>query len=352
VRSMVGDGVQESRITSAVLTSTSVRERVAGSVGGFWKWAAGDWAPIVMVALAILLMGAYASLANEHYLSARNFGGMLVLMATLALVACGQQLLMLVGGIDLSVGPLMGLVQVLASFYLLPEAAGGHQAIGWALIMAASLLVGVLNWLLVDRVGLHPMVATLATYMAIQAVSLLLRPEPGGMFDDAVTDRLGASIGFLPITLIAALALVAVFEFMLFRHRIGLAVRGFGSRPEVARMAGVSPGFTRALAYVGCSLLAGLAAITMLSQVGIGDPRAGIGYTLTSIAAVVIGGASLFGGRGSFLGALLGAAFITQVNVVTIFLNLDTAWQSYLLGAMILVAVALYSKSRQMAVAA
>lgn len=87
-----------------------------------------------------------------------------------------------------------------------------------------------------------------------------------------------------------------------------------------------------------------------MAQVGSGNANAGGSYTLASVAAVVIGGASLFGGRGSFLGALLGALLITQVNVVTAFLDIGDAWQSYLLGAMILVSVTLYSKSRSMAV--
>ena len=117
-------------------------------------------------------------------------------------------------------------------------------------------------------------------------------------------------------------------------------------------MAGVRQRRHLALAYVGCAVLAALAAVPLLAQVGTGDANAGTNYTLTSIAAVVIGGASLFGGRGSFLGALLGAMLITQVNVVTSFLGVTDAWQSYLLGGMILLSVAVYSKSRQKMVAA
>lgn len=117
-------------------------------------------------------------------------------------------------------------------------------------------------------------------------------------------------------------------------------------------MAGISAARTRLLAYVGCSLLALVASIAMMDQVGIGDPRAGLNYTLGSIAAVVIGGGSLFGGRGSFVGTLFGSAFIVMINTVTNFLGLDAAWQSYLLGGMIILAVALYSKSRQMVVVA
>lgn len=143
-----------------------------------------------------------------------------------------------------------------------------------------------------------------------------------------------------------------VLEFLLYRNSLGLILRGLGSRPEAARSAGIKPKTTRLFAYVGCSVFAGLAAVTMIAQIGIGDPRARLSYTLGSIAAIVIGGASLFGGRGSFLGALLGAIFIVQINSVTVFLRLSQEWQQYLLGTLILAAVALYSKSREKVVQA
>ena len=351
VETLSGDAVIEDNITAAVLKSTSQRDKVHRNAHPFWKWASGDIAPLVMVAAAILLLGAATAIWNPFYLSPRNLMGMMTLVATLALVAYGQQILMLVGGIDLSVGPVMGLVQVVASFFLLQDMPVETHVLGWCLVLGVAALVGVLNWVLVDPIGLHPMVATLATFMAVQAVSLLLRPLPAGMIDGAILVTLGTKIGFVPVTFLIAVLLGIALEFALYRTPIGLSFRGFGSRPEAARMAGVHPRRTRFLAYVACSLLAGVAAITLMQQVGIGDPRAGLSYTLTSIAAVVIGGASLFGGRGSFLGALLGAVFITQVNSVTSFLSLDQAWQSYLLGGLILAAVALYSKSRQKVVA-
>jgi ribose transport system ATP-binding protein len=351
VKELAGASVVESNITSAVLTATTQRERGSTKISGFWKWAAGDSAPIVMLAVAILLLGMYASHVNEFYLSARNLSGMLALVATLAIVAYGQQTLMLVGGIDLSVGPLMGLVVVIQSFFLNDGASAGHQLAGWIIVALVAVGVGVLNWLLVDPFRLHPMVATLATFMGLQAVSLLLRPVPGGLIADSIMDSIGSHVGFIPAVAIIATVAALAFEFGLFKSKLGISLRGVGSRPEAARMAGVRPHLTLLTAYVGCSLLAAIAAIPMMAQVGSGDPSAGVNYTLASIAAVVIGGASLFGGRGSFVGALLGALLITQVNVVTTFLDLGDSWQSYLLGGMILVSVALYSKSRQMAVA-
>ncbi|ANB72990.1 ABC transporter [Paraburkholderia phytofirmans OLGA172] len=351
VKELHDTAVNENNITSAVLTATTERERGSASIPGFWKWASGDWAPLVMLALAVCALGIYATHVNDTYLSARNLSGMLALVATLAIVAYGQQALMLVGGIDLSVGPLMGLMVVIQSFFLNDGASMMHQLSGWVIVILIAVAVGVVNWILVDPFRLHPMVATLATYMALQAASLLLRPVPGGLIADSVVEAIGTQAGFVPVIAIFAVVLAVALEFALFKTRLGLTFRGVGSRVEAARMAGVRPHRTLLAAYVGCSLLAGVAAVPMMAQVGSGDPSSGINYTLASIAAVAIGGASLFGGRGSFVGSLLGALLIVQVNVVTSFLDIGDSWQSYLLGGMILASVALYSKSREMAVA-
>ena len=347
VKELSDQHVSETNITQAVLTSTTVRDHNHAQISALWKWAASDSAPIFMIALAVLLVGGYTSMVNEYYLTAFNMSGVLPMVATLALVAFGQQLLMLIGGIDLSVGPLMGLIVVVESFFLVDGMPPGYQALGWGLIFVVAAAVGALNWLLVVPGKLHPMVATLATYMALMAVSLILRPQPGGLFTDQIMDGLAVSVSFFPVALMVAIAIALALEYWLFRHKWGLGFRGLGSRQEAARVLGINPALTQLAAYVGCSLMTALAAILMMSQVGSGDPTAGVSYTLTSIAAVVIGGASLFGGRGSFIGALVGAVLITQVNVVTTFLGLSDAWQSYLLGGMILISVAFYSKSRQ-----
>ena len=354
---LAGDSVSEAGIISAILTATNSRHRADAPVKtvstkkSMATMLATDWSPLVMVAIVVAALGVYTAFANENYLSVRNFSGMLALVSTLALVACAQQALMLVGGIDLSVGPLMGLIVVSQSFLLSEPFSGYGIAGSICAIVVIALAVGALNWFLVDPIGLHPMVATLATVMALQAVSLMLRPTSGGMINDTVMDVINLRFGFLPLTLILAIGLAVALDFGLFRKYIGMALRGLGSNANSARLAGISPSKTRLIAYLSCSLIAGLASVPLLGQVGIGDPRAGIDYTLTSIAAVVIGGGSLYGARGSFVGALLGAVLIAQVNVVTTFLGLSEAWQAYVLGAMILAAVAIHSKSRQLVLA-
>jgi len=351
VAQLTRDEVSEANITSAVLTATTHRDHTLESGSLFWKWASGNSAPLVMLAAAVCALGLYTALMNPDYLSTRNLSGVLALVATLALVAYGQQTVMLVGGIDLSVGPLMGLLVVIQSFFNLGGASPGQQSAGWLVVVVIALGVGLLNWTLIDPLRLHPMVATLATSMAIQAAALMMRPIPGGIFDDAVVDAIAVNIGVIPLTAVIAIGSGLLLEFALYRTRLGLVLRGVGSRLDAARVAGAHPRKTMLLAYVGCSLLAAVAAVPLMAQVGSGDANAGSSYTLASVAAVVVGGASLFGGRGSFLGALLGALLITQVNVVTSFLDIGDAWQSYLLGGMILASVALYSKSREMAAA-
>jgi ribose transport system ATP-binding protein len=100
-------------------------------------------------------------------------------------------------------------------------------------------------------------------------------------------------------------------------------------------------------AYVACSVLTFLGALMLMAQLGVGDPTQGVTFTLSSITAVVLGGASLFGGRGSFVGALLGAALITEITSATTFLNLSQAWQFWFLGILTLVAASIYTTARR-----
>lgn len=343
-----GADVTERNITGSVLTATTQRVRPKRASPAV-TWLAGTSAPLASVTVAILALGIYAASLNGHYLTDRGISGILALAAALGLAGCGQQLAMAIGGIDLSIGPLMGCLVVVESFYLIDNSPPSSQATGWILLFAVAAGVGLVNWSLIDFLHLQPMIATLATYMALQGLSLTLRPTPGGVISTQLTDTITTQFGAIPAMFIGVAVLAVVFELALFRTRFGMALRGVGSNAESARVAGISPRRVHLAAYVGCSLFGALAAIPLLAQVGSGDPSSGVNYTLSSVAAVVIGGASIFGGRGSFIGALLGALLIEQVSAVTSFLHLDEGWNSYVLGAMILIAVAAYSKSRQLA---
>ena len=153
-------------------------------------------------------------------------------------------------------------------------------------------------------------------------------------------------VGFLPVMAVVAIVLAVALEVWLRRSRQGIRLRAVGSNPATAGRVGLSPRRVTLLAYVGCSVLVVPASLLLMAQAGTGNPSIGDSYTLASIAAVVLGGASIFGGRGSFVGALAGAALIVQTNTVVQFLGLPSYWQQWLLAALTLVAVAFYSSSR------
>jgi ribose transport system ATP-binding protein len=174
-----------------------------------------------------------------------------------------------------------------------------------------------------------------------------MRREPAGVIDGALTANIERSYGFVPIAFVVAVLLAIALEVALRWSRWGVELRAAGSSPEAASRLGIGVGRIRLLAYVGCSALAVLAGVMLVAQIGIGDPNAGVDYTLSSITAVVLGGASIFGGRGSFIGTLLGAALIQQIVNATVFLRLDQSWQYWLVALLTLGAAAGYSKARR-----
>jgi ribose transport system ATP-binding protein len=358
VEELTGSAVTEEGIARAIVTATTHREdqsaraRPASADGQvplaqrLRDFARGDYAPSVVLVLVILALGIYTYSENELVTSAFNITSMLLLLAALAFIAFGQQVVILTGGIDLSVGPLAGLMVVIASFFVLAEKSIGIVALGFVIMLAVAGLVGLVNGSLVRFARFTPIAATLATYIALQGISLLLRPEQEGLISRDVTEAIQTKIGSIPVAFLVAVALAIGLEIALRRTKWGLGLRAVGSREESAHRLGVNTNRTVLGAYVLCSLLTFLGGVMLMAQIGIGDPTQGVTYTLSSITAVVLGGASLFGGRGSFIGALLGAFLIQQTINATTFLELTQSWQYFIVGLLTLVAAGIYTQAR------
>jgi ribose transport system ATP-binding protein len=343
VRELEGDAITEENITGAAITSGRSRETLAARALRalrIRRFAAGDYLPSLVLAVLILGLGAYTTARNSLFFSQFNFQTMLLLASALALVALGQLIVLLTGAIDLSVGPLTGLVVVVFSFF-----AGQGQSSGR--LVLGLLAVGLTNAMLVRVFRLAPVLATLSTYIVIQGISLLLRSQPGGFIRPGITQQLKTSWGWVPVAFIVACVLTVVAELVLRFTRFGLMLRAVGSDETRAHRLGARVNLVHVSAYVLCSLFAAAGGLMLASQIGIGDPRVGVNYTLTSITAVVLGGASIFGGRGSFIGALLGAVLIQQIITSTTFLQIGIAWQYYLPGLLILVGAGVYSRARR-----
>ena len=350
VRSLEGGEITEENITGAAITASTGREGLAARARRLLharRFAAGDYLPTLVLAVLILGLGAYTNGHNGLFLSRFNFLTMLLTATAVVLMALGQLIVLLTGAIDLSVGPLSGLVVVVFSFFVAQGQSGGRLALGVLAVVGVALLVGLTNAALVRVFRLASVLATLATYIAIQGVSLLLRSQPGSFYRPGVTSTLRTSWGWVPVAFIAAAVLAVVCELVLRFSRPGLQIRAVGSDETRAHRLGARVNTTHVTAYVLCSLFAAAGGMMIGAQVGVGDPRIGTTYTLTSITAVVLGGASIFGGRGSFIGALLGALLIQEIITSTTFLQIGIAWQYFLPGILILVGAGVYSRARK-----
>jgi ribose transport system ATP-binding protein len=250
------------------------------------------------------------------------------------------------GGIDLSVGPASGVLLVVGSFFINDKKSITTMAIGFILIFICAVLIGVINGSLIRYAHFTPVAGTLTVYIALIGIGFLLRPAPGGYFNATFTELLLGKIGPIPYTFIILVIAAVVFEVLVRRTSWGVRLRATGSNEESARRLGVNIDRTIIGAYVASALFAAVGAIIIMGLIGLGDPAQGTTYTLQSITAVVLGGTSLLGGRGSFIGSLLGAVLMVQVLNACVFLDLSQSWQYLFQGLLIVFAAISYTLTR------
>jgi ribose transport system ATP-binding protein len=354
VATFEGDDVTEEKIVHAAISSTqhaaelaAKRERGASRLARF---VLGDYAPVIILAIVMLALGAYILQRNHRYTSDFNITSVQFACAALGFISLGQTFALLLGGIDLSVGPLAGFLVVLASFFVLDGKSPGIWALGFFLMFLAAAGVGLLNGALIRYAKFTPVAATLVTYIGLGGLAFTLRSAPDGYIATSVTNAIQTKIGPVPVAFIAFVVIAFALELGLRRSKLGLRLRAVGSSEESARRVGVPINRVALIGYLGASLLTLLGAVVLLAQIGVGDPGQGSGYTLTSITAVVLGGTSLLGGRGTFIGTLMGAGLSVQVLNATVFLSLDQKWQYIFQGLLIVAGAIIYSQVRRSAI--
>ena len=359
---LAGADVTEENIGRTMVTATahrreSARGAAAARSGLSWgtrlrQFSAGDYAPSIVLAILILVLGAFATNYNARFVSSFNIEKILLLSAALSFIGLGQMCPIFTGGIDVSVGPLAGLTVVIASFFFVDGSSAAIMLVGLLAMFGAGAAIGLANGSLVRFGNFTAVAATLGVYIIIQGFSVLLRPQPAGSISTDVIAAVQTSVGGVPVAFVVAVLLAIGLEIALRYTRWGLSLRAVGSDEESAARIGVRTNRSVVAAFVACCLLTVVGGVMVMAQLGIGDPNQGVGYTLNSIAAVVLGGASLAGGRGAFIGVLFGAALIQEINSATSFVGLSEAWQYWFIGGLTLGAVAIYSHARRAAVAA
>jgi ribose transport system permease protein len=258
----------------------------------------------------------------------------------LAFVAMAQTLVVITAGIDLSVGMILLLTNCLASWMVVGTPL--ETTLGVIGVLAAGLVCGAINGAIVIYGRLQPIVATIATGAVYYGIGLLLRPFPGGSVNEDLADALtGKLFDVIPTSLVALLVVVLVVWVPFSRSEFGRAAYAAGSSETAAYMSGVPIRRAKFLAYTLGGLLASIGGLflTFFTYTGEAAFASGNAYTLFSIAAVVLGGVSLFGGKGSAIGAIFGAfAFRTIGDLLFVF-DLDPLWQPLFQGVVLLVAV-------------
>lgn len=260
----------------------------------------------------------------------------------LAFVAMAQTLVVLTAGIDLSVGMIFLLTNCLASWIVVGSPV--ETTLGVIAVLLVGALCGALNGAIVIYGRLQPIVATIATGAIYFGIALLLRPFPGGSVNETLADALtGRLFGVIPSSLVTLVAVVLVVWVPFRRSVYGRAAYAAGSSEVAAYMSGVPIKRGKFLAYTLAGLLAAIGGLflTFFTYTGEAAFASGNAYTLFSIAAVVLGGVSLFGGRGSAIGAIFGAfAFRTIGDLLFVF-DFDPLWQPLFQGVVLLLAVSL-----------
>ncbi len=356
VDTLVGTDVTEERIVAAAVNASAHDVGVATgpkgtspSKGGWQHFLQSDNAPAVPLALVTILLGLYVFSQNANFLSSFNIYNILLLATALGFIALGQTVALLMGGIDLSVGPLAGFLVVVASFFVNDDKSAAMIMAGFVLMFAGALMVGAINGILIRFANFTPIAATLAMYIGLQGMSFLLRDVPDGYINFKVVEIITWQFGPIPAAFIVLVATAAACEYALRKWRSGWRLRAIGSDEESARRIGIRVDRVFVSGYIASSLLTAVGAVMLMTQIGVGDPRQGINYTLASITAVVLGGTSLNGGRGTFIGSVLGAVLATEVLNAVTFLGFSQTYQYVFQGALIIISALIYSIVRRRA---
>ena len=300
------------------------------------------WLPILAMLVLIFGLGAYTNSREPSFSSEFNLNGLFIATLPLALAAMGQTSALMVKAFDVSVGALMTVCVVAASFVLTADAGWGQLLLGMLFVFAVAMATGATNVTLIRGLGLSSIIATLATLSILEGIALWQRPQPDGIISSRFIDFMLKSVGFVPIAFIVIVMIALAADVWLYRSAGGLAARAAGMDEQAAERRGVRVRFLFVRAFFISAFAAAVGGLFLAAQVGIGDPTIGSSYTLQSIAAAVLGGASLFGGRGSFVGAVVGALFLNVIINVLPFLGWSASYGRIMVGILTLLALTFY----------
>lgn len=297
----------------------------------------------VVVVLIVLIVA--MAIATPHFLTTANLVNVLRQVSINAVIACGMTLIIITAGIDLSVGSLVAMASCLA---MLTIGATDSDLLGILVGISVGAAGGAFNGVFIAWARVPPFIMTLATLTIFSGIALI---STGGAPIIRFTGEfrwLGQGLIFsIPVPVIVMVLVAAAMHVLLTRTAFGAAVYAVGGNEEAARLTGLAVKRVKFLVYVIGGALTGLAAMVLMGRLSSAQPNMGQGFELDAIAAVVLGGTSLMGGRGTIWGTLIGALVIGVLNNGFNLLSIDPYFQLVAKGAIILLAVLLDDRVRQ-----
>lgn len=293
----------------------------------------------------LLLIVVIATLLQPRFATPENISNVMVQSTALGVISVGQTFVILTAGIDISVGAVASLVVVIMSLLANRNPAALPLAIGVGLV--AGLIAGVANGWGITRLKVSPFMMTLGVMSIALGIALQLRPQPGGFIPDEFAWLAAGTILGIPIPLLYFALIVAIGYWTLTFTRFGRHVYAVGGNEETTRLTGLPTDRIKLAVYAISGTCAALAGLFLSSRIRSGDALIGTSFGLDSITAVVLGGTSLFGGRGSIIGTVAGVFIIASLSNIMNLVGVSTYYQYIFKGGILIVAVALYSVTRK-----
>jgi ribose transport system permease protein len=301
-----------------------------------FKFQLGPAIPyIVLLILAVILVFLQPKLLSFNWLSIKSNAAF-----TLVLVAIGQMIVILTGGMDLSIG---GIVSLASAITATSMSGSGSSIVFWSLVvLVIGILIGAINGMIIVYLKIQPFIATLATWSIVGGAALVILPTDGGTVPEQLNHALTGSLGTVPNTLLYIVILLVMWGYFK-KTKMGKQIYSVGSNEHAAYLNGTNVKIVKIFVYSLSGLFGALGGLYLSAYTGTGSPTIGNNYILMSVTAVILGGVNLSGGRGSMLGSVVGVFILLFINDLLLFSGVSTYYTSLFQGFLLIATVTVSS---------
>jgi ribose transport system permease protein len=328
------------------VTVENTRERYQAGSRRWSKFFRNN-ASILLIYVIILVVVGAAALLNENFRTPSNILNILRQSIIIGLIAIGQSVVVLTGGIDFSVAQVARIVGLTVATIFAAQASNPALIVPLVLLgLVIGVLLGGFNGLIITRTHANPFIITFGIASILRGINLAISTTPIRGIPPSYLRIYDLKIGIVPANVLVMVIIWVVAYLFTTRTRTGRALYAVGGSERVARLSAIRYNRTLVIAYIFSSFCAAIAGLFLLSRTGVGDPSAAEGMDFQSVVAVALGGISLYGGRGSILGTLGGVLLLAALSNVFNLLQVNIYYQQLFLGLIILITVAVYKSPR------